>query len=80
MSYLIRITRWIDWLSLQAAKLAISLVLICALVSVLNAFSRYVFDLSSNAWLELQWYMVYIWRHCDAGRGTFAQYQWPYPG
>jgi TRAP-type mannitol/chloroaromatic compound transport system permease small subunit len=57
MSYLIRITRWIDWLSLQAAKLAISLVLICALVSVLNAFSRYAFDLSSNAWLELQWYM-----------------------
>ena len=57
MSYLLRATRWIDWLSLQAAKLAISLVLICALVSVLNAFSRYVFDLSSNAWLELQWYM-----------------------
>lgn len=31
--------------------------LICAVVSAANALSRYVFDLSSNAWLELQWYM-----------------------
>jgi TRAP-type mannitol/chloroaromatic compound transport system permease small subunit len=34
-----------------------ALVLLCALVSAANALSRYVFDLSSNAWLELQWYM-----------------------
>lgn len=57
MKRLLRITAWIDWLSAQAAKVAISLVLLCVIVSVLNAFSRYLFDSSSNAWLELQWYM-----------------------
>ena len=27
------------------------------LVSAGNAMSRYLFDISSNAWLELQWYL-----------------------
>ncbi len=33
------------------------LVLTAVLVSSLNAASRYLFNLSSNAWLELQWYL-----------------------
>ena len=49
--------RAFDRLSRAAAVVAIWLVLICALVSAGNAVSRYTFDLSSNAWLELQWYM-----------------------
>ena len=33
------------------------LVLVATLVSAANASLRYGFDLSSNAWLELQWYL-----------------------
>lgn len=57
MTALLLISRRIDQLSRLAGQLAIALVLICALVSAFNALSRYAFDLSSNAWLELQWYM-----------------------
>jgi TRAP-type mannitol/chloroaromatic compound transport system permease small subunit len=54
---LLQFARQVDELSRRAAVVAIWLVLICALVSALNALSRYIFDMSSNAWLELQWYM-----------------------
>jgi TRAP-type mannitol/chloroaromatic compound transport system permease small subunit len=53
----LQLSRGIDLVSRAAAQIAIALVLICALVSAFNALSRYAFDLSSNAWLELQWYM-----------------------
>lgn len=33
------------------------LILVAVLVSAGNAISRYLFDQSSNAWLELQWYL-----------------------
>jgi TRAP-type mannitol/chloroaromatic compound transport system permease small subunit len=54
---LLLLARRIDALSRGASVVALWLVLICALVSAANAISRYAFDLSSNAWLELQWYM-----------------------
>jgi TRAP-type mannitol/chloroaromatic compound transport system permease small subunit len=54
---LLALARHIDALSRAAALVAIWLVLICALVSAGNALSRYTLDLSSNAWLEMQWYM-----------------------
>jgi len=57
MKILLSFSAGIDRLSFLAARLAIWLVLFCALVSAFNALSRYTFDLSSNAWLELQWYM-----------------------
>lgn len=57
ISLLLSVSRRIDRLSRIAAYGAVWLVLICALVSATNALSRYAFDLSSNAWLELQWYM-----------------------
>lgn len=41
-----KIGAWVSWLSLAAV-----------LVSSANAIMRYSFDLSSNAWLELQWYL-----------------------
>ena len=40
------IGRWISWL-----------ILLAILVSAANAIIRKVFDISSNAWLELQWYL-----------------------
>lgn len=46
-----------DWISAQLGKIAAWTVLLAALISAGNAFSRYGFDLSSNAWLEIQWYM-----------------------
>jgi TRAP-type mannitol/chloroaromatic compound transport system permease small subunit len=33
------------------------LVLLSCSISAANAFSRYAFSISSNAWLEIQWYM-----------------------
>ena len=57
LSLFLRLSQRIDQVSRAAARFAVALVLICALVSALNALSRYLFDVSSNAWLELQWYM-----------------------
>src|SRR5260370_2107860 len=36
------------------------LVLLACIVSVGNAMVRYAYDMSSNAWLEVQWYMFAI--------------------
>jgi TRAP-type mannitol/chloroaromatic compound transport system permease small subunit len=38
-------------------KLANLLVLLACVISAGNAVSRYAFSLTSNAWLELQWYL-----------------------
>jgi TRAP-type mannitol/chloroaromatic compound transport system permease small subunit len=48
---------WIDRLSDALAKVGSCCVLVAAVVSAGNAFVRYGFDWSSNAWLEIQWYM-----------------------
>ena len=40
-------------------RIASWLVLIACLISAANAVSRYALDLSSNAWLELQWYLFF---------------------
>jgi ABC-type uncharacterized transport system substrate-binding protein len=37
------------------------LVLFACLISAGNAASRYLFSASSNAWLEVQWYMFAAW-------------------
>lgn len=57
MKYLLLLSNWIDRISKAAAQLAMVLVLVCAMISAGNALSRYLFDLSSNAWLEVQWYL-----------------------
>ena len=46
-----------DWVSEKFAKLASWAVLFAALISAGNAFIRYGVDWSSNALLEIQWYM-----------------------
>lgn len=51
------VSRAIDATNQLLGRLAAYLVLFAALISAGNAFSRYAFDLSSNAWLEIQWYM-----------------------
>jgi TRAP-type mannitol/chloroaromatic compound transport system permease small subunit len=57
MKALLTIARTIDALNERIGRAAIWLVLIAALVSTINALIRYVFNQSSNAWLEMQWYL-----------------------
>ena len=54
---LLRVSRAIDWVNDQFGRFATWMVLIATLISAGNAASRYMFSASSNAWLEIQWYM-----------------------
>ncbi len=47
----------IDRLNRYVASVAAALVLISCLISAGNAAMRYLFSMSSNAWLEIQWQM-----------------------
>jgi TRAP-type mannitol/chloroaromatic compound transport system permease small subunit len=51
------LSRAIDWMNAQIAVIANWLVLLACLISAGNAMSRYLFSVSSNGWLEIQWYM-----------------------
>src|SRR5438105_1763311 len=55
MGLLLMVSRAIDAVNLRIGKAFALLVLVAVLVSSGNAIVRKVFDLSSNAWLELQW-------------------------
>jgi TRAP-type mannitol/chloroaromatic compound transport system permease small subunit len=57
MKTLLTIARAIDALNERIGRTVIWLVLVMALVSSGNAMFRYLFNQSSNAWLELQWYL-----------------------
>jgi TRAP-type mannitol/chloroaromatic compound transport system permease small subunit len=60
MHYLIRASGAIDWLNALLGRLANVLVLLACLVSAGNAMFRYAFSLSSNGFLEVQWYMFAV--------------------
>lgn len=51
------ISRVIDAINQRIGKWLTWLVLAMVLISSANAISRYLFNLSSNAWLEMQWYL-----------------------
>ena len=53
----LKITRAVDALSDAFGFIAKWLVLLACLVSAGNATIRYLFNYSSNGWLEIQWYM-----------------------
>ena len=57
MSVLLGFSRAVDWLNEQIAVIANWLVLLACLISAGNAASRYLISVSSNGWLEIQWYM-----------------------
>jgi TRAP-type mannitol/chloroaromatic compound transport system permease small subunit len=57
MNLLLRLSRAIDAVNASLGWIADWLVLLSCLISAANAFSRYAFGISSNAWLEIQWYM-----------------------
>ena len=57
MKFLLRISRGIDWLNEQVGRVVLWMVLIAVLISAGNAIIRKAFDMSSNGWLEVQWYL-----------------------
>src|SRR3981081_4906219 len=57
MNSLLALSRAIDAVNQRLSYVADWLVLLSCLISAGNAFSRYAFSVSSNAWLEIQWYM-----------------------
>lgn len=57
MNALLSVSRLIDALNERVGKLTYWLILVAVLVSTGNAIVRYTFNISSNAWLELQWYL-----------------------
>lgn len=57
MSALLKFATGMDWISAQLGRFAAWAVLAAALISAGNAFTRYGLDMSSNAWLEIQWYL-----------------------
>jgi len=54
---LLKVALAIDWVSERLGRIAAVFVLAAALISAGNAFLRYGLDISSNAWLEIQWYL-----------------------
>jgi len=57
LTALLRLSAGIDWFCKVIGKGVAWLILAAVLVSAGNAVIRKAFDTSSNAWLELQWYL-----------------------
>lgn len=57
MNALLALSRGIDWVNDKVGRLTLWLILASVVISGLNAVVRKAFDYSSNAWLEIQWYL-----------------------
>lgn len=57
MSFLLSLSRFIDALNEKVGSLVSWALLISVLICTGNAVVRYAFNTSSNAWLEIQWYL-----------------------
>ena len=57
MQALLKLSRAIDWLNATVGKYAIWLIFAATVISALNAVVRKAFNFSSNAYLEVQWYL-----------------------
>ncbi|MEQ1590966.1 MAG: TRAP transporter small permease subunit [Thiobacillaceae bacterium] len=57
MNTLLALAHAIDTLNERVGRITIWLVLVTTLISAGNALARYVLSDSSNAWLEIQWYL-----------------------
>ena len=69
MQALLKFSRAIDGLNGWVGRWSIWLILISTLVSAGNALFRYLFDNSSNGFLEIQWYL-FAWSFLIAGGYT----------
>jgi TRAP-type mannitol/chloroaromatic compound transport system permease small subunit len=57
MRALLKFSNAVDWLNAQIGKYVIWLILASTVISGVNAVVRKVFNMSSNAFLEIQWYL-----------------------
>ncbi|MBI5786356.1 MAG: TRAP transporter small permease subunit [Rhodocyclales bacterium] len=57
MNAMLRLASGIDAVNERIGRTTIWLVLVVVLISAGNALSRYALNMSSNAWLEIQWYL-----------------------
>jgi TRAP-type mannitol/chloroaromatic compound transport system permease small subunit len=57
MKALLELSRLVDTFNEKVGLIANWLVLVACVISAGNALMRYGFSLSSNAWLEIQWYL-----------------------
>jgi len=57
VKHLLKLAHAIDFVNDRCGEVANWLVLLACLISAGNATSRYLFSASSNAWLEVQWYL-----------------------
>lgn len=60
MRFFLALARLIDGLNERVGRFTHWLILACVLISAGNAIARYGFSLSSNAFLEIQWYLYSI--------------------
>jgi TRAP-type mannitol/chloroaromatic compound transport system permease small subunit len=64
---LLRLCAGIDAINRMVGRFCIWLILASILISAGNALMRKMFDASSNAWLEIQWYLYAAAFLCAAG-------------
>ncbi|SNS72210.1 TRAP-type mannitol/chloroaromatic compound transport system, small permease component [Noviherbaspirillum humi] len=57
MSFLLSLSKFIDALNEKVGSLVSWALLAAVLICTGNAFVRYLLNTSSNAWLEIQWYL-----------------------
>jgi len=57
MRALLKFSNAVDWLNAQVGKWVIWLILGSTIISAINALVRKIFNASSNAYLEVQWYL-----------------------
>src|SRR6185436_1617064 len=60
LSTLLRLSQWIDLANEKVGVIADWMIVLSCLISAGNAMIRYAFDMSSNGWLEVQWYMFAV--------------------
>lgn len=69
MRALLKFSNAVDWLNAQVGKYVIWLIFAATAISAINAIVRKVFDTSSNAYLEAQWYL-FAWSFLAAAGYT----------
>ncbi|MDO8719723.1 MAG: TRAP transporter small permease subunit [Polaromonas sp.] len=69
MRALLKFSNAVDWLNAQVGKYVIWLIFAATAISAVNAIMRKVFDASSNAYLEAQWYL-FAWSFLAAAGYT----------
>jgi len=73
LAALLKLSRWIDSLNEFIGRWLAWLVLAAVLISAANAAVRKAFDMSSNAFLEIQWYLFAAVFLCASGYTLLRQ-------